>query len=124
MVCTIRQFVKTFSLAKSFHTFKNAPDDKECRTLRSATKGFALWKPTNFCVQKFDKKLLFSPLAAYLCAVGEQRAGSACRAIAVRWNCHLAQNQSAKLLWYFLRKYRKGHAFRRVLLKSSKLILR
>ena len=28
------------------------------RTLRCA-KGFALWKPTNFCVQKFDKKLLF-----------------------------------------------------------------
>ena len=27
-------------------------------------KGFALWKPTNFCVQKFDKKLLF-------CAVGK-----------------------------------------------------
>ena len=32
------------------------------RTLRCA-KGFTLWKPTNFCVQKFDQKLLFGFVA-------------------------------------------------------------
>ena len=34
-------------------------------TLRCA-KGFALWKPTNFCVQKFDKKLLFCTVGRLL----------------------------------------------------------
>lgn len=35
------------------------------RTLRCA-KGFALWKPTNFCVQKLDKKLLFCTVGRLL----------------------------------------------------------
>ena len=32
----------------SFRTPKNAPDDRDFRTLRSASKGFALLKPTTF----------------------------------------------------------------------------
>ena len=41
IVCAIRQFVKTLFIAKGFHTFLNAPDDKVFRTLQSATKSSA-----------------------------------------------------------------------------------
>ncbi len=40
------------------------------RTLRCA-KGFALWKPTNFCVQKFDKNFCFALWAGCFCTFSE-----------------------------------------------------
>ena len=47
-VCDCNWLLKPFSLAKGFQTSENAPTRIKLRTLRSASKGFALLKPTTF----------------------------------------------------------------------------
>ena len=47
-VCDCNWLLKPFSLAKGFQTSENTPTRIKLRTLRSASKGFALLKPTTF----------------------------------------------------------------------------
>ena len=47
-VCDCNWLLKPFSLAKGFQTSENAPTRIKFHTLRSASKGFALLKPTTF----------------------------------------------------------------------------
>ena len=74
-----------FSLAKGFQTSENAPTRIKFRTLRSASKGFALLKPTTFWKRRANLKDMPDENFCFLqttrlCAEGEQGAGSAYRA--------------------------------------------
>ena len=53
-----RKCVKTLSIAKGFHTFLNAPDDKGVSPSAEGDQRRCLWTPRAFC-KKLEQKLLF-----------------------------------------------------------------
>ena len=89
-VCSIRQFVKTLFIAKGFHTFLNAPDDKVFRTLRSTTKGSAFRIRELFVEKQVKNKFSTTKNFSFFCNERSRRQATCARAKLL--NLHLTDN--------------------------------
>ena len=87
------------------------------RTLRCA-KGFALWKPTNFCVQKFDKKLLFCTVGRLLLYFLRKYKGRICPRV-----YHAKKAQHGAVLFWRGESIKKGSGKRNVFFLSEHITL-
>ena len=81
-------------------------------------KGFALWKPTNFCVQKFDKKLLFCTVGRLLLYFLRKYKGRNCPRV-----YHAKKAQHGAVLFWRGESIKKGSGKRNMFFLSEHITL-